>query len=280
MAGYQTCGATASAPSALVTGRVDSCLATSSSKWIIDSGATDHMTGNRHLFSSFTPYASPSFITIADGSYSRVLGSGTVQPTPSINLTSVLNVPNLAFNLLSPSKLTRQLNCFITLFPDHCLIQDLKTKHIIGKGYESGGHYFLDDRVFRLVACSSGASPFDVHCRLGHLSLASLKRIYPQFSHVSSLDCDSCQFAKHHRVHLGSRVNKRATSPFELVHSDVWGHCPIESKTGFKYFVTFVDDFSRTTWLHLMKSRSELFSHFCNLCAKINPVCCIHSNIA
>ncbi|MCR2848077.1 transposase family protein, partial [Weizmannia coagulans] len=33
--------------------------------------------------------------------------------------------------------------------------------------------------------------------------------------------------------------------------------------TGVRYFVTFVDDFSRMTWLYLMKNHSELFSHFC-----------------
>ena len=46
-------------------------------------------------------------------------------------------------------------------------------------------------------------------------------------------------------MHLSPRVNKRASSPFELFHSNVWGPCPILSPTGFKYFVTFVDDFSR-----------------------------------
>ena len=34
------------------------------------------------------------------------------------------------------------------------------------------------------------------------------------------------------------------------------------SPIGFRYFVTFVDDYLRTTWLNLMKNRSELFSHF------------------
>ena len=41
------------------------------------------------------------------------------------------------------------------------------------------------------------------------------------------------------------------------------------SPTGFKYFVTFVDDFSRVTWLYLMKCISELFSHFSAFCAEI-----------
>ena len=60
-------------------------------------------------------------------------------------------------------------------------------------------------------------------------------------------------------MHLSPKVNKRASNPFELVHSDVWSPCSIMFPTGFKYFVTFVDDFSRVTWFYLMKSHFELF---------------------
>ena len=74
--------------------------------------------------------------------------------------------------------------------------------------------------------------------------LSLLKKSYPQFSSLSSLNCESCQYAKLHHMHLSPRVNKRA---FELVHTDVWGSCPVISPTGFKYFVTFVDDFSHVT---------------------------------
>jgi hypothetical protein len=66
---------------------------------------------------------------------------------------------------------------------------------------------------------------------------------------VSLLDCESCQFVRHHRLHSRPRVNKRASFPLELVHFDVWGPCPVPSKTGFKYLVIFVDDYSRMTWL-------------------------------
>jgi len=44
-------------------------------------------------------------------------------------------------------------------------------------------------------------------------------------------------------------MNKLVTSGFELVHSDVWGPCPIELKFTFKYIVTSVDNFSRMTWI-------------------------------
>ena len=104
---------------------------------------------------------------------------------------------------------------------------------------------------------------------MGHPSLPLLKKLYPQFSSLSSLNCESCQYAKLHRVPLSPRVNKPASAPLELVHYDVWGPCPVLPPTGFKYFVTFVDDFSRVIWLYLMKSGSELFSHFSAFCAEI-----------
>ena len=49
----------------------------------------------------------------------------------------------------------------------------------------------------------------------------------------------------------------------------MFGPCPVTSKTGFRYFVTFVDDFSRMTWIYFMKNRSEVFSHFCAFSAEI-----------
>ena len=80
-------------------------------------------------------------------------------------------------------------------------------------------------------------------------------------------------------MHLSLRVNKPASGPFELIHSDVWGPYPVMSLIGFKYFVTFVDDFSCVTWLFLMKSRFEFFSHFIAFCAKIQTQFHIHVQI-
>ena len=142
-------------------------------------------------------------------------------------------------------------------------------KQIIGRGRESGGLYILDPAVPRPIACSGVTTPFKTHCGLGHPFLPLLKKLCPQFSSLSSLDCESCQFEKHDRLSSRPRVNKRAGAPFELVRSDVWGPCLVLSPTGFRYFVTFVDGYSRTTWLYLMKNCSELFSHFRAFCAEI-----------
>ena len=140
-------------PSTLITaiaesGNPNKCLvSSSSSEWVIDSGATDHMTGNSSIFSTFQSQSSPFTVTLAYGSHSCVLGSGTIVPTPSIPLISFLSLPNFSFNLMSVSKLTRALKCYISFFPGFCLFQDLMTKQIIGRGRESGVLYILDPIV-------------------------------------------------------------------------------------------------------------------------------------
>ena len=97
-------------------------------------------------------------------------------PTPSIPLTSVLSLPNFSFNLMSVSKLTRTLKCYISFFPDFCLFQDLMTKQIIGRGRESEGLYILDPTVPIPIACSRVTTLFETHCLLGHLSLPLLMK--------------------------------------------------------------------------------------------------------
>ena len=101
------------------------CLVFSSRNWIVDSGATDHMTGNPHIFSNYQSQKVYSPIIIADGSTYNVEGIETVKPTPSTTLSSVLNLPSLAFNLISVSKLTNDLKCCISFFPDQCFFRIL-----------------------------------------------------------------------------------------------------------------------------------------------------------
>ena len=97
------------------------CLISPSNKWVIDSGVIDHMTRNPKTFSSFRSHLAHFPVTIADGSTFNVVGSGTIKLTSSITLSSVLSLPKLAFNLISVSKLNKDLNYCISFFLDHCL---------------------------------------------------------------------------------------------------------------------------------------------------------------
>ena len=74
-------------------GKPNKCLISSSSIWLIDSGATYHMTCNSSLFITFQPHPSTFTVTIADGSIFCVFESGTIHPTSFITLTSVMSLP-------------------------------------------------------------------------------------------------------------------------------------------------------------------------------------------
>lgn len=199
----------------------------SSSKWVIDLIATDHMTCDKGILSPFKPYKNLKnllSVTLANGPTTSVIGSGTISPTSSLSLSSVLCLPNFSFNLLFVSQVTKALNCRVLFFFALCLFQDLMMGKIIGRGCESGGLYVLETtiqkmpnpKVPKLVACSSTMSPLVLHYRLGHPSLPILKKLFPHFQKLSHLNCESCQFAKHHCSSYVPRVNKQVASPFEL----------------------------------------------------------------
>ena len=79
---------------------------------------------------------------------------------------------------------------------------------------------------------------------------------------------------KHTRISFSQCLNQRTKSPFEFVHSDIWGPSRAESTLGFRYFVTFIDDYSRCTWLFLMKLllSSSLFSRSSMLKFELNLI--------
>ena len=108
----------ASCPITMLVGSSKSsiCLISSSSKLIIDSGATNQMTGNSSLFSTSQPHSSTSIVILADGSTSCVLGLRTIHPTLLITLTFVMSLSQFSFNLISMSKLTCTHNCSISFF--------------------------------------------------------------------------------------------------------------------------------------------------------------------
>ena len=172
-----------------------------------------------------------------------VKGIGFAHPLPSLPLTSVLYTLECPFNLISISKITRTLNCSIIFSDKFVTLQDRITGKTIGIGLESQGLYHLTSKSSSAV-CVSTDAPLLIHSRLGHPSLSKFQKMVTRFSTLSSLLCVSYQLEKHTRVSFPKHLNNRAKSPFELVHTDVWGPCWTASTLGFQYFVTFIDDYS------------------------------------
>uniref|UniRef100_A0A2N9GUY8 Integrase catalytic domain-containing protein n=1 Tax=Fagus sylvatica TaxID=28930 RepID=A0A2N9GUY8_FAGSY len=112
------------------------------------------------------------------------------------------------------------------------------------------------------VAHTASVFPLSLwHLRLGHVSVQKLRSLVSsgflgQVKH-DSVDCVSCQLAKQPALSF-TNSDSSSHASFDLIHSDIWGPSPTATVGGSKYFVIFVDDFSRYTWIYLMHNRSEL----------------------
>ena len=87
----------------------------------MDSRASDHISCNKHLFSSIITTSALPTVTLANGSQTMAKGIGLTHPLPSLPFHSVLYAPECPFNLISISKITCTLNCSIT-FSDKSVI--------------------------------------------------------------------------------------------------------------------------------------------------------------
>ncbi|RVW82963.1 Retrovirus-related Pol polyprotein from transposon RE2 [Vitis vinifera] len=191
-------------------------------------------TGNAFACLTHTSSLGPWILN--SGASDHISGFGFAHPLPFLPLHSILYAPECPFNLIFISKITRTLNCSITFSDKFVTLQDW--------------------------ICISTDAPLLIHNRLGHPSLSKFQKMVPRFSSLLSLACESCQLGKHTRVSFPKRLNNRAKSPFELVHTDVWGPCRTASTLGFQYFVTFIDDYSRCTCDNAREYFSAPFTSF------------------
>jgi len=142
---------------------------------------------------------------------------------------------------------------------------------MIGNVKESGGLFYIDSNLSKQIQQPQSSSLLSLsdeillwHFRLGHPSFGYLKHLFPVLfknKDVDSLQCEICQLAKHKRsVFLALKY--MPSKPFSLIHSDLWGPSRVTNLSGSRWFITFIDDHTRNTWIYLLKENSDTASMF------------------
>ena len=195
---------------------------------------------------------------------------GTIQITSTLILENVLYVPSFSFNLILVSKLTKFLSCCLVFLSKFCFIQDLSCWKTIGVGKLHNNLYLLQvspdctsisgvssilqsvfDSFVNFVSNAPVVSkPFLWHLRLGHVYDNKLNTLHSHFPNViqfqSNKDCVLCPIAKQKKLPFPS-FNHISSNAFDIVHCDVWGPFVKPTQEGFKYFLTLVNDATRST---------------------------------
>ncbi|GJW31652.1 retrovirus-related pol polyprotein from transposon TNT 1-94 [Tanacetum coccineum] len=234
--------------------------------WYVDSSATDHMTATTDNVTNVTPALGTNFVTFGNNESLPISHTGSSHLLNNVVLNDVLVVPRLTKNLLSVSKLTRDNHVDVLLSHPNFFVQDRTTKQVLAQGKCDQGLYVLHSSPQALIASNkTPRASFETwHSRLGHVNFDTLfslnKRGLLSFTALLPKPgvCLSCQMAKSHKLPFELN-HKRASNPLELIHCDVWGPSPVESHDNFRYYIVFVDDHSRFSWLYPLSRKSDVY---------------------
>ncbi|KAJ4767670.1 Gag/pol [Rhynchospora pubera] len=158
---------------------------------------------------------------------------------------------------------TCPLSCLMMEEISYTLEMDLLTKTPLLQVHSINGLFILNLNLNHSPQAflSNRASTNVWHARLGHPSIATTLEVVNSNKLSCSRNkfslCHDCAQAKAHVLPF-SPSSSVSTSPLQIVHSDVWGPSPIVSSQGFRYYITFVDDYSKFTWIYFMKQKSEV----------------------
>jgi transposase InsO family protein len=260
-----------------------------SNYWYSDSAASGYYCHDRAMFSSFMSIP-PRDVILGDNRVIKAVGCGTIRVESNVDgrmivgtLTEVLYVPDMSVNLLSVSKMTER-GLQVHYAGNQCTVTTTSGKVICRGEKTNGGLYRLAIRPIppkqstaSALISTNNAAPSLVnlwHTRLGHLGLDALKAMttlvkdFPLPVTIKPSDtaavsqCEACILGKSHRKAMPDIATHRALTPCDLIHSDVCGPMSVDSNGGARYFVTFIDDYSRFIVVYLMKSKSEVMQHF------------------
>lgn len=243
--------------------------------WILDSGATNHMTNNRTWLRDYKACDRRVEVMCANGERVYGIGRGlVVSEKPSVTVSDALYVPELSSNLLSVSKITERGYAvvfrekgFQIVRSEGCKIQG----DILHSGVINNGVYKLKLSLQHAALVTSTVND-DMelwHRRMGHLGVRNLKILRDKMatgvsfpSTSCSLECVACLKGKQTKQPFKKTEAKRASDILGLVHTDVCGPMSVESLSGKRYFLIFIDDCTRKTFVYFLKSKNEVYEKF------------------
>ena len=248
---------------------MDTCL------WYLNSGYSRHMTGDRSLFKVFESKKDGN-VTFGDGSKSQIKGKGIISLPGLPNIANVFYVECLKVNMLSISQIYDQ--DFMVIFSKgKCLVMDKSGKKLISGVRTLDNCYGLVPDVD--IVCNSVRLPNEDlwhqrmrHASYKHLSIVSKHETVlgiPKLSRISNVMCGPCQLGKQTKTKHPSTQTSATSRPLELLHLDLMGPTRTESLGGKRYIMVVVDDFTRYTWIILLRSKSDAHEHIETLCTRL-----------
>jgi transposase InsO family protein len=251
--------------------------------WLIDSGASDYIIANANNLSPQVPFQGQEQVSVGNVQNLPIQNIGNSQlhtKSHKFQLKNVLHVHRIASNLLFVHKLCLHNNCSCYFDVNQLLVQDLPMGRLLCKVLSKNGVYPIHSQLFNSAnkttyTAQSSSDKWQLwHSRLGHPSakvLLSLSHFFnSNFLSKPVLEhCHHCLAGKMHQLPFPSS-NKQVQSPFELVHYDLWGPAPVVSTNAFRYYLVFVDEFTKFTWVYLLKHKSDTFHTFTQFQAMIH----------
>jgi hypothetical protein len=201
--------------------------------WLMDSGATWHMTPNRDWFHAYEPiYGSTMFM--GDNHALEIAGIGTIKLKMYDDLIRTISgmqhVKDLKKNLLSVGQFD-SLGCKIR--KDNGIMKIIKGALVVLKARKTVVNMFvlMGETHHEAEASIASANPAEEktmmwHKKLGHMSEKGLKilsdqKLLPGFTKVTLPFCEHCVTSKQHMLKFGTSTTK-SKCILDLIHSDVW----------------------------------------------------------
>ncbi|XP_074271372.1 uncharacterized protein LOC141595305 [Silene latifolia] len=235
--------------------------------WVMDTGATSHITSDQGKLSSFVNSSIPNGIIVGNGHSIPIKGysqSKIPKPHPPFVLKNVLYSPHLVKNLISVRKFTTDNHVTIEFDPFGFCVKDIRTGTQLMR-CNSQGHLYPISSTNTTPPSSNfaGLAASSLwHDRLGHpgnSTISCLRKNKLIDCNLSrKLFCQSCPLGKHIRLPF-AMSNSSTCMPFDIIHCDLWTS-PVLSSVGHKYYLLILDDYSNFLWTFPIAKKSHIGS--------------------